>query len=76
MIFIRSKNLNIYGIDKIIFNNMKYLSSTGPPDPPKNCTLVNHTTESVEVECTAGFDGGLPVTFYMEVRVIKRYYFL
>ncbi|XP_045133861.1 nephrin-like isoform X2 [Portunus trituberculatus] len=39
----------------------------GHPDPPKNCSIANQTTETIEVECVAGFDGGLPQTFYMEV---------
>ncbi|XP_042217603.1 nephrin-like [Homarus americanus] len=39
----------------------------GPPDPPKNCSIANQTTDTIEVECVAGFDGGLPQTFYMEV---------
>ncbi|XP_042863217.1 uncharacterized protein LOC122247738 [Penaeus japonicus] len=37
------------------------------PDPPKNCSIANRTTDTIEVECTAGFDGGLPQTFFMEV---------
>ncbi|XP_037776742.1 hemicentin-1-like [Penaeus monodon] len=37
------------------------------PDPPKNCSIANRTTDMIEVECTAGFDGGLPQTFFMEV---------
>ncbi|CAL4059487.1 unnamed protein product, partial [Meganyctiphanes norvegica] len=39
----------------------------GPPDPPKNCSIANQTTEAIEVECIAAFDGGLPQLFYMEV---------
>ena len=39
----------------------------GPPDPPSNCSVVNQTTESLEVECLAGFDGGLRQNFYMKV---------
>ncbi|KAK8402382.1 hypothetical protein O3P69_000656 [Scylla paramamosain] len=41
--------------------------AAGPPDPPKNCTIANRTTDTIWVDCTAGFDGGLPQTFYMEV---------
>ncbi|XP_042228072.1 uncharacterized protein LOC121870347 isoform X2 [Homarus americanus] len=41
--------------------------AAGPPDPPKNCSIANQTTDTIEVECVAGFDGGLPQTFYMEV---------
>ncbi|KAG0711052.1 hypothetical protein GWK47_021504 [Chionoecetes opilio] len=39
----------------------------GPPDPPKNCTIANRTTDTIWVDCVAGFDGGLPQTFFMEV---------
>ncbi len=30
--------------------------------------MVNQTTESLVVECSSGFDGGLDQTFHMEVR--------
>ncbi|XP_045537741.1 nephrin [Papilio machaon] len=41
-----------------------------PADRPstlQNCSIVNQSSESLSVECTEGFDGGLPQTFYMEV---------
>ncbi|XP_068208272.1 protein turtle homolog B-like isoform X2 [Palaemon carinicauda] len=41
--------------------------AAGPPDPPKNCTIANQTTDAIEVTCIAGFDGGLIQIFYMEV---------
>ncbi|XP_066971777.1 protein turtle homolog B-like isoform X2 [Macrobrachium rosenbergii] len=41
--------------------------AAGPPDPPKNCTITNQTTDTIEVDCVPGFDGGLAQTFYMEV---------
>ncbi|KAJ9582202.1 hypothetical protein L9F63_003441, partial [Diploptera punctata] len=37
------------------------------PDGLQNCTIVNQTAESLHVECTDGFDGGLPQEFIMEV---------
>lgn len=40
---------------------------TGKPDGLTNCSLVNHTNESIQVECDQGFDGGLPQFFVMEV---------
>lgn len=43
------------------------VSSAGKPHPPRNCTLWNQTAESVEVSCVAGFDGGLPQHFLLEV---------
>lgn len=40
---------------------------TGKPFPVKNCTLLNQTSSSVEVFCVAGFDGGLPQHFVLEL---------
>ncbi|XP_054010328.1 hemicentin-2-like isoform X6 [Hylaeus anthracinus] len=37
------------------------------PDTPHNCSLLNQTTDSLYVECTEGFDGGLPQKFTMQV---------
>jgi hypothetical protein len=39
----------------------------GKPGPLRNCSLFNQTGESLEVECAAGFDGGLPQKFVLEV---------
>jgi len=39
----------------------------GHPDTPFNCTLLNQTTESLEVDCVEGFDGGQPQYFLLEV---------
>lgn len=39
------------------------------PSPPTNCTLRtvnNQTSETVEIECRAGYDGGLPQHFVLE----------
>ena len=33
----------------------------------RNCTLANQTYTSVEVKCVAGYDGGLPQKFILEV---------
>ncbi|KAJ8726697.1 hypothetical protein PYW07_001395 [Mythimna separata] len=41
--------------------------AAGKPHAPRNCTLWNQTAESVEVSCVAGFDGGLPQRFLLEV---------
>lgn len=40
---------------------------TGKPFPVRNCTLANQTYTSVEVKCVAGYDGGLPQKFVLEV---------
>lgn len=44
-----------------------HIIAAGKPDPPFNCTILNQTTESLEVECTEGFDGGQPQYFLLEV---------
>lgn len=44
-----------------------FFISVGKPHAPRNCTLWNQTSESVEVSCVAGFDGGLPQKFLLEV---------
>lgn len=45
---------------------MTFLVS-GKPFPVRNCTLANQTYTSVEVKCVAGYDGGLPQKFILEV---------
>lgn len=37
------------------------------PDPPFNCTILNQTSDSLEVQCLEGFDGGQPQYFLLEV---------
>lgn len=44
-----------------------HIIAAGKPDPPYNCSLLNQTTESLEVECIEGFDGGQPQYFSLEV---------
>nr|XP_045595276.1 uncharacterized protein LOC123756241 [Procambarus clarkii] len=39
----------------------------GPPDALRNCTVLNESTDAVQVRCDEGFDGGLPQSFVMEV---------
>ncbi|XP_037038777.1 hemicentin-1 isoform X2 [Bradysia coprophila] len=39
----------------------------GLPAVVKNCTFNNQTQHSVEVQCTAGYDGGLPQVFILEL---------
>ena len=39
----------------------------GPPEAPSNCSVVNQTTDSLEVECLPAFDGGLKQYFGLEV---------
>lgn len=44
-----------------------HIIAAGKPDAPFNCSLLNQTTESLEVECVEGFDGGQPQYFLLEV---------
>ncbi|XP_066142755.1 neural cell adhesion molecule 2-like isoform X1 [Euwallacea fornicatus] len=44
-----------------------HVIGAGKPDPLHNCSIVNRTNDSLEVECTEGFDGGLPQYFLLEV---------
>ncbi|XP_058816592.1 CD166 antigen-like [Topomyia yanbarensis] len=39
----------------------------GLPSTVKNCTINNQTQNSVEVQCIAGYDGGLPQIFMLEL---------
>ncbi|KRT78415.1 hypothetical protein AMK59_7471, partial [Oryctes borbonicus] len=44
-----------------------YINPAGKPDPLSNCTILNETAESLQVECSAGFNGGIQQEFIMEV---------
>ncbi|XP_019764544.2 nephrin [Dendroctonus ponderosae] len=44
-----------------------HVIGAGKPDPLHNCSIVNRTNDSLEVECTEGFDGGQPQYFRLEV---------
>lgn len=37
------------------------------PDPVKNCTAFNITSSSLQVQCLAGKNGGIPQQFHVEV---------
>ena len=39
----------------------------GKPDAVSNCSCVNTSSESVEISCTPGYDGGLVQQFLIEV---------
>ncbi|XP_058819211.1 hemicentin-2-like [Topomyia yanbarensis] len=41
------------------------------PAPVSNCTLYNRTQQFAEIQCTPGYDGGLPQMFMLEL-VSKR----
>ncbi|GBL85764.1 Nephrin [Araneus ventricosus] len=39
----------------------------GPPDSVENCSVTNQTEDSMIVECSPGYDGGLQQQFILEV---------
>ncbi|GBP65502.1 Nephrin [Eumeta japonica] len=43
------------------------LIAAGPPSPLQNCTVLNQSLDTLQVECTEGFDGGLHQEFYMQI---------
>ncbi|XP_054284523.1 hemicentin-2-like [Macrosteles quadrilineatus] len=44
-----------------------HIIPAGRPDSVGNCSMVNQTDDSVQIECDAGFDGGISQTFQVEV---------
>ncbi|XP_044729168.1 nephrin-like [Chrysoperla carnea] len=44
-----------------------HIIAAGKPDPPFNCTLANQSTESLQIECIEGFNGGQQQSFMVEV---------
>lgn len=60
-----------------IYRAQLLYSFSGKPFPVRNCTLTNQTSNSVEVSCLPGFDGGLPQHFLLELytanSVVPRY---
>ena len=48
-------------------------SRLGPPDPVVGCKMTNKTYNSLYVMCKAGYNGGVPQTFVIEVHE-QRYY--
>lgn len=48
----------------------------GRPDSPYNCSLINQTLNSLELECIEGFDGGQTQVFQLEVYNFESNYLL
>ncbi|XP_050696805.1 nephrin-like [Eriocheir sinensis] len=44
-----------------------HIFPAGRPDPVHNCSVYNLSVTVVNVRCVAGFDGGLPQTFILEL---------
>ncbi len=43
----------------------------GPPDEVTNCSQLNHSADSIYIQCTPGFDGGLVQLFGLELRYLR-----
>ncbi len=71
LIVIKNKKATIFGIICFhIFSSdrLKILVNlSGPPDPPRNCSLTNQTADSLQIDCRQGFGSGLRQEFHMEV---------
>lgn len=46
---------------------IEFCCLTGRPSQLQNCTVQNQTSNSLQVDCMEGFDGGLPQSFFMEI---------
>ncbi|RZF47471.1 hypothetical protein LSTR_LSTR007398, partial [Laodelphax striatellus] len=45
-----------------------HIIAAGRPDQVQNCSVSNTSTTSFYIRCAEGFNGGLPQSFWMEVR--------
>jgi hypothetical protein len=44
-----------------------FYNLAGRPDSVHNCSVANHSTESFFLQCSEGFNGGLPQYFVLEL---------
>ncbi|BES90972.1 CD80-like C2-set immunoglobulin domain [Nesidiocoris tenuis] len=56
---------NMVGVQKIPC--VYQVVAAGRPFPLVNCSILNQTSDTLDVECVEGFDGGLPQWFNMEL---------
>lgn len=59
--------LNIYRLRSTKKCFLSPHTTTGLPAVVKNCSFNNQTLHSFEVQCAAGYDGGLPQVFVLEL---------
>lgn len=50
--------------------NVFKITYAGKPDPLTNCSVFNHTSESFQVACVEGFDGGLHQEFGAQANLL------
>ena len=48
-----------------------YLCISGRPESVFNCSQLNHSADTLVVQCQPGFDGGLTQLFTIELRYLK-----
>jgi hypothetical protein len=48
-------------------SNQNFVRSSGPPESVRNCEITNKSLTIVSVQCSAGNNGGLQQTFYLEI---------
>ncbi|XP_054283784.1 nephrin-like [Macrosteles quadrilineatus] len=48
------------------------LTPSGNPDSLQNCSITNQTSDSLQIECEDGFDGGLEQQFIIEVYAAEK----
>ncbi|GFQ87510.1 uncharacterized protein TNCT_26711 [Trichonephila clavata] len=53
-------------ITKLVVNSTQ-LFLPGQPDPVRNCVLTNRSQTWLMVDCEAGYNGGLPQRFHLDV---------
>ena len=70
---IRSMTCNTYITMLGKLEDLYFLLHLGPPDPVVGCKMTNKTYNSLYVMCKAGYNGGVPQTFVIEVHE-QRYY--
>lgn len=57
----------VFLLNKFSFHTFQITYSTGRPFALQNCSVSNQSSDSLQVECEPGFDGGLPQQFLLEL---------
>lgn len=59
-------NLIIFSLNCIIYFKCNFFPEA-VPNPVEDCIVSNETIDSAIIQCSAGFDGGLPQEFHVEL---------
>ena len=67
------KKITIKISNQIFFRliNFLLLLFSGKPEPVQNCSVVNESPDSFQVNCAPGFNGGLPQQFSLAVYKVR-----